>query len=382
VAADRPLLEASHALPLVATVHIRTAALHSDEAGGSMQLAQAAKEKMHAPVFSLAASAAAIPTTKSEGTNPIPQPDARLGQHVFFKTNPTFQLVQNSRLGHQLPTAVLYQGLGPAISTTATDFAHSLYDSRVRPRCTGKERDAETGLDYFGARYFSGAQGRFTSPDEFKGGIVDPFSGQDIETNTALQYADITDPQTLNKYAYVRNNPGRYVDPNGHFALVDDAAEGAIIIGAAVTLTVAAYLAQPSNQKDLRAAVNTAVDKIGSAINNIFRVPSKVKEKVEQEAGGKCEYCGVATTKPEKSKEGVKPSPDERQTDHYDPKAKGGGDEEGNLRNACRKCNRDKSDTPPKGTKWELPPKTPPLSKPPNPTGTDVWPTKRLSGNN
>lgn len=31
---------------------------------------------------------------------------------------------------------------------------------------TGKERDAETGLDYFGARYFSGAQGRFTSPDK------------------------------------------------------------------------------------------------------------------------------------------------------------------------------------------------------------------------
>ncbi|MEO8660108.1 MAG: RHS repeat-associated core domain-containing protein, partial [Bryobacteraceae bacterium] len=30
---------------------------------------------------------------------------------------------------------------------------------------TGKERDAETGLDYFGARYFSGAQGRFTTPD-------------------------------------------------------------------------------------------------------------------------------------------------------------------------------------------------------------------------
>jgi RHS repeat-associated protein len=30
---------------------------------------------------------------------------------------------------------------------------------------TGKERDAETGLDYFGARYYGGAQGRFTSPD-------------------------------------------------------------------------------------------------------------------------------------------------------------------------------------------------------------------------
>ena len=32
-------------------------------------------------------------------------------------------------------------------------------------RFTGKERDAETGLDYFGARYMSSAQGRWTSPD-------------------------------------------------------------------------------------------------------------------------------------------------------------------------------------------------------------------------
>ncbi len=31
-----------------------------------------------------------------------------------------------------------------------------------------------------------------------------------------LPYADITDPQALNKYAYVRNNPLRYVDPDGH----------------------------------------------------------------------------------------------------------------------------------------------------------------------
>jgi RHS repeat-associated protein len=87
---------------------------------------------------------------------------------------------------------------------------------------TGKERDAESGLDYFEARYFSSAQGRFTSPDEFKGGIVDPFTGRDIETNTALPYADITDPQTLNKYGYVRNNPLRYVDPNGHEILGSD----------------------------------------------------------------------------------------------------------------------------------------------------------------
>ena len=62
---------------------------------------------------------------------------------------------------------------------------------------TGKERDAETGLDYFNARYFSGAQARFTSPDE----------------PMADQFAD--DPQSWNLYSYVRNNPLRLVDPTG-----------------------------------------------------------------------------------------------------------------------------------------------------------------------
>lgn len=53
---------------------------------------------------------------------------------------------------------------------------------------------------------------------------------QDIETNTALPYANITDPQTLNKYGYVRNNPLRYVDPDGHAFGLDDLA-GSLIGG-------------------------------------------------------------------------------------------------------------------------------------------------------
>lgn len=81
---------------------------------------------------------------------------------------------------------------------------------------TSKERDAETGLDYFGARYMSSAQGRFTSPDEFTGGAVDPVTGQQVSQPGPLPYADITNPQSLNKYAYVLNNPLRYTDPDGH----------------------------------------------------------------------------------------------------------------------------------------------------------------------
>ncbi len=62
---------------------------------------------------------------------------------------------------------------------------------------TGQLRDGETGLDYFGARYYGSALGRFTSPDD---PLVD-------------QHA--SDPQSWNLYAYVRNNPLKNTDPNG-----------------------------------------------------------------------------------------------------------------------------------------------------------------------
>jgi len=62
---------------------------------------------------------------------------------------------------------------------------------------TGKERDAESGLDDFGARYNSSAMGRFMSPDPDNAGAIDE------------------DPQTWNAYSYARNNPLRYTDPDG-----------------------------------------------------------------------------------------------------------------------------------------------------------------------
>src|SRR5262249_44820208 len=62
---------------------------------------------------------------------------------------------------------------------------------------TGKERDAETQLDYFGARYYSNGLGGFTSADP------------------SLKSAEVKDPQTWNRYAYVTNNPLKYNDPDG-----------------------------------------------------------------------------------------------------------------------------------------------------------------------
>ncbi len=63
---------------------------------------------------------------------------------------------------------------------------------------TGKERDAESGNDYFGARYYGSTMGRFLSPDE-------PFANFDQK-----------DPQSFNMYSYVQNNPLSNTDPDGH----------------------------------------------------------------------------------------------------------------------------------------------------------------------
>jgi RHS repeat-associated protein len=68
---------------------------------------------------------------------------------------------------------------------------------------TGKKRDIETGLDYFGARYYSNGLGRFITSD---------FSAVPVP----VPYADLIDPQSLNQYSYVRNIPTVKVDPDGH----------------------------------------------------------------------------------------------------------------------------------------------------------------------
>ena len=68
---------------------------------------------------------------------------------------------------------------------------------------TGKERDAESGLDEFGARYYSSKIGRFMIPDW-------------AEKPTDVPYAEFGDPQSLNLYGYVRNNPLSHADTDGH----------------------------------------------------------------------------------------------------------------------------------------------------------------------
>ncbi|MFN9428816.1 MAG: RHS repeat domain-containing protein [Acidobacteriota bacterium] len=109
----------------------------------------------------------------------------------------------NQRMGYlpfgDIVTASLTQGGGRNVITDGTAQTTYALASASTQRFTGKERDAETGLDYMDFRYYGGAQGRFMSPDPL------------------MASANVADPQSWNRYVYARNNPLKYTDPLGLF---------------------------------------------------------------------------------------------------------------------------------------------------------------------
>ena len=81
---------------------------------------------------------------------------------------------------------------------------------------TGQKLDRGTGLLYYGARYYDSALGMFISPD-----TLVPSPG---------------DPQSLNRYAYVNNNPIRYIDSTGHCGPLTPVCLGLLLGGMALLL--------------------------------------------------------------------------------------------------------------------------------------------------
>jgi RHS repeat-associated protein len=88
-------------------------------------------------------------------------------------------------------------------------FVESATAFPVSRRYTSQVKDEDTGLYYYGARYYDPQLGRFIQPDTI--------------------IPDLADPQSLNRYSYVRNNPLKYIDPTGHaWLLFDTQAWGAL----------------------------------------------------------------------------------------------------------------------------------------------------------
>src|SRR4030095_6880145 len=113
----------------------------------------------------------------------------------------------------------------------------------VRQKFGSYERDNETELDFAQSRYYGSVQGRFTSPDSFFGGK--------------------TNPQTLNLYAYVLNNPLKWADPTGHFAQ-DPEKKDPINLGEIGHAEITDKL--PEKKPGLFSRIWGGLKKIGSAI--------------------------------------------------------------------------------------------------------------------
>jgi RHS repeat-associated protein len=112
-------------------------------------------------------------------------------------------LSEKPRQGVPSKNPALHPGIDERNSTAALGLRASERWNRVRSRYTGKERDTESGLDYFGARYYASTMGRFMSPD---------WSAKE----DPVPYAKLDNPQSLNLYSYVYNNPLGRADADGH----------------------------------------------------------------------------------------------------------------------------------------------------------------------
>ena len=159
-----------------------------------------------------------------------------------------------------------YYPWGGELQITANDSNHYKF--------TGKERD-ETGLDYFGARYYSNGLGRFVTPDW-------------AATPVPVPFADLKDPQSLNQYAYVRNRPASVIDKDGHDLTVNGDEQKRYIanLQKASGLTVAA-------DKNGKLSITKTPDKLSAVGKQIQKIIQDPKHHVQINALSKSPVSGT-----------------------------------------------------------------------------------------
>jgi RHS repeat-associated protein len=151
------------------------------------------------------------------------------------------------------------------------------YDSPFK--FTGQRQDPGTGLILFPARAYDPELGRFLQADPF---VQDP-----------------SDPQTLNRYAYVRNNPINLVDPTGHFFFAIFAAIVAITkvaaVGAAVGAAVNAGIAAVTGGDVGKAALSGAGFGATFAVAGALAAPALASATAAAQAGSALARVGAFT---------------------------------------------------------------------------------------
>jgi RHS repeat-associated protein len=251
---------------------------------------------------------------------------------------------------------------------------------------TGKERDTESNLDNFGARYDAFSLARFMSPDPGNAG------------------ANPKDPQTWNAYSYVRDSPLELVDPSGmapqatgtncyqdghvecenvpyHTGSLIQAdstssptnganpanPEGATTYcdpNAGPCVVPGVTVIVPARKQSLWSRVKSwfsgGVLSIGALIRGTWGGPRAyrpmtragrnevIRDNQDAHDGQTtCENCGQPTVPAQQSQAGVTPAQNETNVDHAYPQSRGGDGSPSNGQVLCRGCNNAKGDSVP-----------------------------------
>jgi RHS repeat-associated protein len=113
---------------------------------------------------------------------------------------------------------------------------------------TGQEKDNETGLNYYGARYYNSDLKRFTQPDPF--------------------IQDIYNPQSLNRYTYALNNPLKYTDPTGHVSITNIFNSVAKAVNSVVKAVSGAVSTVKKVASTVSSAANSATKAVSAFVSN------------------------------------------------------------------------------------------------------------------
>ena len=169
------------------------------------------------------------------------------------------------RLGTRLVTntsgAVVSENINLPFGATISGESLNLAGSATKKRFTSYDRSDTTKLDYAVSRHYSSAQGRFTQ--------VDPIG---------MSATQLEDPQSLNLYAYVGNDPINYTDPDGLFSFKNllggiyrafaKIAAVVLVVAVVIALSMASGPGAMMIFKMVLGAVKFAIDGWGS--NNRF----------------------------------------------------------------------------------------------------------------
>ncbi|MFH0860886.1 MAG: RHS repeat-associated core domain-containing protein [Candidatus Altiarchaeota archaeon] len=168
------------------------------------------------------------------------------GERVAKKNSTGIYYYLKDHLGS---TSVITDAAGQEIARQSyTPFGETIDNAINKYLYTDQEYDIESGLYYYGARYYNPTIKRFTQPDTI---IQDPY-----------------DPQTLNRYSYVRNNPLKYTDPSGNCAwdacVVEGSAGGIIITVATLVGLGYGVIDYITTEPSQRSVAKTGIKTLGA----------------------------------------------------------------------------------------------------------------------